>query len=71
MQGALALCTNADVYAADKIQWYDTFRGVRNGAFDFALWEGNLYKFSAGSGMGVTTNRVPVEFTQVLNGTAP
>lgn len=71
LMGALALCTNADVYAADKIQWYDTHNGMRNGAFDFAIWEGDLFKFSSATGMGVTTNRVPVEFTQVLNGTAP
>lgn len=32
-------------------------------------WEGALYKFSAATGLGVTTNRVPVEFTRVLNGT--
>jgi hypothetical protein len=68
LMGALALCANADVYAANKIQWYGTHSGMRNGAFNFDVWEGDLYKFSAATGVGVTTNRVPVEFTRVLNG---
>jgi hypothetical protein len=69
LMGALALCTNADVYAANKIQWYGTHSGMRNGAFNFDVWEGILYKFSAATGIGEMTDSVPVEFTEVLNGT--
>jgi hypothetical protein len=69
--GALALCTNANIYAADQIQWYYTHADMRNGAFDFRTWEGQLFKFSASTGTGVTTNKAPVELSQVLDGTAP
>lgn len=71
LMGALALCTNADVFAADKIQWYYTHGGMPSGAFDFSTWDGNLFKFFAINGSSVTTNKAPVEFAQVLNGTAP
>jgi hypothetical protein len=71
LMGALALCTNADVYAADRIQWFGTYRDLPNGAFDFGAWEGDLYKFSANTGQGIVVASVPVEFTDVLNGTAP
>ena len=70
LMGALALYTNADVYAADKIQWYYTHSDMPNGAFDFRDWDGNLLKFSATSGLSVTTNKAPVEFAQVVKGTA-
>jgi hypothetical protein len=71
LMGALALCTNANVFAADKIQWYYTHSDLPNGAFDFNTWDGNLYKFFATTGRGITTNKPPVELTQVLDGTAP
>ena len=69
--GALALYTNANVFAADRIQWYYTHADMPSGAFDFRAWDGSLYKFSAGTGLSVTTNKAPAEFTQVLDGTAP
>jgi hypothetical protein len=68
--GSLALTTNADVYASDRIQWYVTYRGLRNGAFNFDAWEGTLYRFSALSGLGTPVAGVPVELTDVLNGAA-
>jgi len=70
LMGALALQTNADVYAADSIQWYETYKGLRNGAFKFADWEGQLLKFSASTGMSVPVASVPDELTAVLHGTA-
>ena len=71
LMGALALHTNADVYASNRIQWYSTYSGLRNGAFDFNAWEGDLYRFRASTGQGSVVASVPVEFTAVLNGTAP
>jgi hypothetical protein len=70
LMGSLALNTNADVYASDKIQWYGTYKGLRNGAFNFAGWEGRLLKFSAGTPLPVTVPKAPAELTEVLNGTA-
>jgi hypothetical protein len=70
LMGALALHTNADVYAADKIQWYSTHKGLRNGAFNFQTWEGRLFKFSANSGKGVVVAAAPVEFAKVISGAA-
>ena len=68
LMGALALCTNADVYAADKIQWYHMYHGLRRGAFNFATWEGQLLRFSHDTGAGTPVPSVPVELTDVLNG---
>jgi len=68
LMGALALCTNADVYAADKIQWYGMHRGLRNGAFNFGSWEGKVYRFSHDTGAGVQVPAVPVELTDVFHG---
>jgi hypothetical protein len=39
LMGALAIHTNANVYAADRIQWYNT-RG-----YNFGRWEGQLFHF--------------------------
>jgi len=66
LMGALALCTNADVFAANQIQYYYTHSNLRNGAFDFKDWDGDLYKFSAINGLGMTTNKAPVELAQLL-----
>ena len=45
LMGALAIHTGADVYAADRIQWYHTWNGLSNGRFDFGNWEGRVYCF--------------------------
>lgn len=66
LMGALALHTNSDVYAADKIQWYYTYKGMPNGAFDFRDWEGQLYKFSAGNGLSSPVTKAPREFAELL-----
>ena len=71
LMGSLALSTNADVYASDRIQWYLTHKGLRNGAFNFGAWEGQLLKFSGSTGQGSAVAGVPVELTSVLTGTAP
>lgn len=66
LMGALALYTNATVYAADRIQWYKTAGGAANGTIDFGAWEGTLWKFEpSGRASPVSGNRVPVELGQV------
>jgi hypothetical protein len=70
LMGALALSTGADVYASNRIQWYSTYNGLRNGAFNFSDWEGDLYRFPANTGQGAIVASAPVELTAVLNGTA-
>jgi hypothetical protein len=67
LMGSLALSTNADVYASNRIQWYWTYKDLRNGAFDFDTWEGQLLKFSAADGKGVPVASVPVELKKVLH----
>src|SRR5262245_21554801 len=42
LMGALAIHTNATVYAADRIQWYRA-----GSVIDFGAWEGRLWQFSA------------------------
>lgn len=47
LMGALAIVTNASVFAADRIQWYNTYKGLANGRFEWGAWEGRLLAFPA------------------------
>ncbi len=67
LMGAMAIYTNAMVYAADKIQWYN----VNNGAFDFGAWEGKLWQFPPTGAPPAIVPFPPVEIGDVFNGTAP
>ncbi len=71
LMGALAIYTNATVYAADRIQWYNTYHGLPNGAFNFGKWEGTLWRFPPSGNPPTALNGAPVEFSDVLAGTAP
>jgi hypothetical protein len=56
LMGALALATRAEVFAADRIQWYST----RGGRIDFGRWEGQLLRFDPrGGSSAVLGNQVP------------
>ncbi len=72
LMGALAIHTNANVFAADRIQWFNTWQGKANGAFDFGAWEGQLWYFPPS---GVPPTKIsggpPVEFSDVVSGSAP
>lgn len=65
---ALALHTRATVYAADKIQWYHTHDGLKNGAYQFGRWEGRLFKFSPDGFTTTGVQKAPIEFTDILSG---
>lgn len=61
LMGALALYTQATVYAGDRIQWYHT-GSVGDGTINFGSWEGTLWKFDPSGSFGPAPgNRVPVE----------
>lgn len=65
LMGALALHTQATVYAADRIQWYTT-GSSSNGPFNFGSWEGTLWKFDPNGSFGPAAgNRVPLELGEV------
>ena len=64
LMGALALHTNATVYAAEQIQWYRTEMGVYN----FGAWEGRLLRFSPSGAAPTGVSRAPVELHEVLAG---
>jgi hypothetical protein len=65
LMGALAIHTEATVYAADRIQWYTTVGGP-NGTINFGNWEGRLWRFDPeGTFEPAAGNRVPVEVTEV------
>jgi hypothetical protein len=70
LMGALAIHTNADVYAADRIQWY-VGRGLSNRYFDFGAWEGQLWHFPPTGANPCRVDSPPVEFADVVSGTAP
>jgi hypothetical protein len=71
LMGALAIHTNANVFAANRIQWYNTYKGLANGRFDFGAWEGQLYFFPPSGTTPVPVPAPPVEFSDVMAGTAP
>lgn len=71
LMGALALHTNASVYAADRIQWYHTHKGLANGRFEFGQWEGQLLHFPPTGGAPLVVPFAPVEFSDVMGGVAP
>jgi hypothetical protein len=71
LMGALAIHTNATVYAADRIQWYSTFNSSPHGRFDFGAWEGQLWAFPADGSPPNMVPGAPVEFADVMAGTAP
>lgn len=60
LMGALAIHTNANVYAADRIQWY----GPRN--YNFGAWEGNLFLFPRTGGSPTRASRPPKELSEII-----
>ncbi|MEZ5308274.1 MAG: hypothetical protein R2684_14105 [Pyrinomonadaceae bacterium] len=71
LMGALAIHTNATVYAADRIQWYSTYNNLKNGRYDFGAWEGTLYCFLPDGTPALPISRPPVELSDVFFGRAP
>ena len=69
--GALAIHTKAKVYAADRIQWYGKFNNLKHGRFEWGNWEGTLYEFTPNGNSPTMVARAPIEFADVMNGTAP
>lgn len=60
LMGALAIHTNAHVYAADRIQWYQPSN------YDFGNWEGHLYHFPPSGEPGSRATRPPKELKDVI-----
>jgi len=71
LMGALAIHTNASVFAADKIQWYSTFQDSPHGRFVFGDWEGTVWDFPPNGSTATPVLSAPVEFADVMAGTAP
>jgi hypothetical protein len=71
LMGALAIHTNATVYAADRIQWYGTYNNAANGRYDFGAWEGQLWRFPPDGTPPIKMARAPVELADVMAGSAP
>lgn len=71
LMGALAIHTNAHVYAADRIQWYGTYNNLSNGRFEFGQWEGQLLHFPPSGAPPTVVAAPPVEFSDVMARTAP
>lgn len=71
LMGALAIYTNAVVYAADRIQWYYTYENLKNGAYNWGNWEGQLWCFPPDGTPPTRVFGAPVEFDDVLAGYAP
>jgi hypothetical protein len=71
LMGALAIHTNAMVYAADRIQWYNTYKDLPNGRFEWGDWEGRLFQFPPNGNSATVVDRAPIEFADVMGGKAP
>jgi len=71
LMGAMAIHANAHVYAADKIQWYSTYNNLSNGRYDWGAWEGQLWHFKPSGEPPTVVARAPVEFGDVMAGSAP
>ena len=61
LMGALAIHTNANVYAADRIQWYNTNN------FNFGAWEGQLWKFEPSGEPPTRVSHPPTELSSIIN----
>ena len=62
--------THANVYAADKIQWYGTFNDLANGRYEFGAGKERFTGSTDGNPPTIVA-RPPVEFTDATIGTAP
>jgi hypothetical protein len=71
LMGALAIHTKAVVYAADRIQWYNTYKSLACGRFDWGAWEGQLWQFPPNGSPPRIAVCPPVDFSHVMFGTAP
>lgn len=67
LMGALAIHTNAPVYAADRIQWYHTGADC---TYNFGAWEGNLFRFDPNGHSVSMVRQPPYELSDVLMGSA-
>lgn len=63
--GALAIHTGATVYAADRIQWYLTYKNLANGAHNWKVQESRLWRFPPNGTLPTKMFRAPVEFNDV------
>ena len=70
LMGALALHTQATVYAGDVAQYTEDTRPSlgKRGALAFGSWEGQLWRFRPNGCAGVRVSKAPVEFDEVLRG---
>ena len=48
----------------------DTFKGLKDGRFDFGDWEGQLWAFPSNGSSPVPVQGAPVEFSDVVAGIA-
>lgn len=61
LMGALAIHTDATVYAADRIQWYTP------SDFNFGQWEGRILRFSPSGASPQEVHEVPIEFSDLTS----
>ncbi len=60
LMGALAIHTNAHVYAGDRIQWYNPSN------YDFGAWEGQLKHFPPSGQSSNNVARPPTELSEII-----
>lgn len=68
LMGALAIHTQAKVYAGDENQRYSTYRKLKHGAFHVGGWEGQLWCFPPTGEGAIPVHKPPVDFDDVLGG---
>ncbi len=55
---------------ADRIQWYNTYKDLPNGRFEWGDWEGRLFQFPPNGNTATLVDRAPIEFADVMSGKA-
>jgi hypothetical protein len=68
LMGALALHTQATVYAGDVDQYARSSRVGEKGPLEFGKWEGQLWRFRPDGCAGVPVSKAPVEYNEMLRG---
>lgn len=65
LMGALAIHTNANVFAADQTQYYWRAKDLPNGRYFFGKWDGILYQFSPDGASPTVVNDAPSNYDWV------
>jgi hypothetical protein len=68
LMGALALHTQATVYASNEIQYSNRYHGLLHGRIEIVPWQGTLLAFPPTGGSPAQVRRAPRELGEAMRG---